>query len=147
MRSRCGGRRWPPDWNVNLRAPPCDLRTICARSRRDLGLGPGVDGHVDLVRVGVGLGVRVSVGFRAGFRVGWGRCTKLGSDWSTAVRVCFIARMSSAWVRARIKARIKARTRARMRAKEGARARRRVGLRVRVRTGEEGCHREHAREP
>ena len=80
-----------------------------------------------------------------------GVCTKLGADWSTALRVCFIARMSSAWVRARSRARIKARIRARMRAKEGARVRRgvgvRVGVRVRVRTGEEGCHREHAREP
>ena len=75
----------------------------------------------------------------------------MGSDWSTAVRVCFIARMSSAWVRARIKARIKARIRATMRAKEGVRVRRgvevRVGVRVRVRTGDEGCHCEHAREP
>ena len=68
-----------------------------------------------------------------------GVCTKVGSDWSTALRVCFIARMSSAWVRARI------------RAKEGVRVKRgvgaKVGVRVRVRAGEEGCHREHAREP
>ena len=78
--------------------------------------------------------VRVRVGSRVGVRVGWGRGTKLGADWSTALRVCFIVRMSSAWVRASIWA------------KQGVRVRFtvRVGVRVRVKVTSRGLERRGA---
>ena len=78
----------------------------------------------------------------------------MGADWSTALRVCFIVRMSSAWVRARIWAnqgvRVRFTVRVGVRVRVEVRVEVRVGVRVRVkvtvRVGEEGCHREHARE-
>ena len=76
----------------------------------------------------------------------------MGADWSTALRVCFIVRMSSAWVRARTWANqgVRVRFTVRVGVRVGVRVRVevRVGVRVKVtvRVGEEGCHREHARE-
>ena len=68
----------------------------------------------------------------------------MGADWSTALRVCFIVRMSSAWVRASIWAKQGVRVRFTVRVGVRVRVEVKVGVRVRVKVTSRGLERRGA---